>query len=63
MTMPEVVEFITEYAKVIAAPVQSGTMVTSVRRTILVGILLEPTMANGGVKTVVLAAGAFNAPR
>ena len=33
MTMPEVVDFITDYAKLIAAPVQSGTTVTSVRRT------------------------------
>ena len=32
MTMPEVVDFITDYAKLIAAPVQSGTTVTSVRR-------------------------------
>ncbi len=33
MTMPEVVEFIAGYAKDIAAPVQTGTTVTSVRRT------------------------------
>ena len=33
MTMPEVVDFITGYAKHIAAPVQTGTTVTSVRRT------------------------------
>src|SRR6188472_2704839 len=33
MTMPEVVDFITGYAKAIAAPVRTGTTVTSVRRT------------------------------
>src|SRR5580704_19482476 len=33
MSAPEVVDFITEYAKVIAAPVMDGTTVTSVRRT------------------------------
>jgi putative flavoprotein involved in K+ transport len=61
MTAGEVVEFITEYAKLIAAPVQCGTTVTSVRRS------------NGGYKvtsdqgewhcaTVVVASGAFNSP-
>ena len=61
MTMPEVVDFITDYAKLIAAPVQSGTPVSSVRR------------ANGGYRvttnqdewrcqTVVVATGAFNVP-
>ena len=33
MTMPEVVDFIAGYAREIAAPVQAGTTVTSVRRT------------------------------
>src|SRR5262249_55194337 len=33
MTMPEVVELITAYAKAIAAPVQRDTTVTSVRHT------------------------------
>ena len=33
MTMPEVVDFITDYATLIAAPVKSGTPVTSVRRS------------------------------
>ena len=61
MTMPEVVDFITDYAKLIAAPVQSGTPVSSVRR------------ANGEYRvttnqdewrceTVVVATGAFNVP-
>ena len=61
MTMPEVVDFITEYARLIAAPVQSGTPVSSVRR------------ANGEYRvttnqdewrceTVVVATGAFNVP-
>ncbi len=61
MTMSEVVDFITDYAKAIAAPVVSGTTVTSVR------------CANGEYRvttdqgewrceTVVLATGAFNTP-
>ncbi len=61
MTMPEVVDFITDYAKVIAAPVHPGTTVTSV----------DP--CNGGYRvitdqgewrcqTIVLATGAFNVP-
>src|SRR6478736_2482387 len=32
MTMPEVVDFMTHYAKLIAAPVQTGTAVTSLGR-------------------------------
>jgi putative flavoprotein involved in K+ transport len=62
MTMPEVVEFVTDYATAIAAPVHSGTPVSSVR------------CANGGYRittnqeewqceTVVVATGAFNLPR
>src|SRR5256886_5846942 len=33
MTQPAVIEFIARYAKVVAAPVQTNTTVTSVRRT------------------------------
>ncbi len=61
MTMPEVVDFVSAYATLIAAPVQCETTVSSVRR------------ANGGYRvttnhdewhceTVVVATGAFNAP-
>ena len=59
MTMPEVVDFITDYAKVMALPVQSGTTVTSVRRAD--GIYHVTTdQGEWQCETVVLATGAFN---
>jgi putative flavoprotein involved in K+ transport len=62
MTMPETIEFITAYAKEIAAPVQTGTTVTSVRRS---GDGYRVTSDQGvwHCLTVVLATGAFNLPR
>src|SRR6202166_378536 len=62
MTMPEVVDFIDDYAKVIAAPVQSGTTVTSVRRTDG-GYHVTTDQGEWECRTVVLATGAFNVPR
>ena len=62
MTMPEVVEFITGYAKDIAAPVQTGTTVTSVRRTDD-GYCVTTDHDEWECLTVVLATGAFNVPR
>ena len=62
MTVPEVVDFITNYAKVIAAPVQSGTTVTSVRRTDG-GYCVLTNQGEWQCQTVVLATGAFNVPR
>ena len=62
MTMPEVVEFITEYAKMIAAPVQCGTTVTSVRPTDG-GYRVVTDQGEWRCETVVVAAGAFNVPR
>lgn len=62
MTMPEVVDFITNYAKVIAAPVQSGTTVTSVRRSDG-GYSVVTDRGEFQCQTVVLATGAFNVPR
>jgi len=62
MTMPEVVDFITNYAEVIGAPVQSGTTVTSVRRTDG-GYCVLTDQGEWRCQTVVLAAGAFNVPR
>ena len=62
MTMPEVVEFITGYAKDIAAPVQTGTTVTSVRRTDD-GYRVTTDHGEWQCLTVVLATGAFNVPR
>jgi putative flavoprotein involved in K+ transport len=61
MTMPEVVDFITAYTKVIAAPVQSGTTVTSVRRTDG-GYSVLTDQGEWRCQTVVLATGAFNVP-
>jgi len=62
MTMPEVVDFLVNYAKVIAAPVQSGTTVTSVRQADG-GYCVLTDQGVWQCQTVVLAAGAFNVPR
>jgi putative flavoprotein involved in K+ transport len=62
MTMPEVVDFIADYAKEIGAPVHAGTTVTSVRRTD-VGYRLTTDQGVSNCRTVVLASGAFNIPR
>ncbi|HZB42149.1 MAG TPA: NAD(P)-binding domain-containing protein [Ilumatobacter sp.] len=62
MTMPEVVDFITGYAKHIAAPVQTGTTVTSVHRTDE-GYRVTTDSGEWQCATVVLASGAFNVPR
>jgi putative flavoprotein involved in K+ transport len=59
MTMPEVVEFITGYAKLIAAPVQSGTTVTSVRRADD-GYRVVSDQGEWHCATVIIATGAFN---
>jgi putative flavoprotein involved in K+ transport len=61
MTMPEVVEFVTDYATLIAAPVQSGTAVTSVRRT-NDGYRVTTNQGEWQCQTVVVATGAFNVP-
>ncbi len=60
-TMPEVIAFIDRYAKVIAAPVETGTTVTSVRAA---DAGYEVTTDRGGWRapTIVLAAGACNIP-
>jgi putative flavoprotein involved in K+ transport len=62
MTMPEVIEFITGYAKHIAAPIQTGTKVTSVSRTDG-GYCVTTDHDEWHCPTVVLATGAFNVPR
>ena len=61
MSAPEVVDFITEYAKLIDAPVMSGTTVSSVRRTDQ-GYLVLTDQGEWHCTTVVLASGAFNVP-
>ena len=62
MSASEVVEFITEYAKLIAAPVMGGTTVTSVRRR-GDGYVVTTDQGEWSCATVVLASGAFNVPR
>jgi putative flavoprotein involved in K+ transport len=62
MTMSEVVAFISEYAKVIAAPVVAGTTVTSVRRTDL-GYVVVTDQGEWSCTTVIVATGAFNVPK
>src|SRR6187402_1779573 len=61
MTMPEVIDFITGYAKYIAAPVQTGTTVTAVSRT-ADGYRVATDNGEWQCETVVLASGAFNLP-
>jgi putative flavoprotein involved in K+ transport len=62
MTAAEVLEFITQYARTIAAPVMTGTTVTSVRRH-ADGYLVSTDQGEWGCATVVVASGAFNVPR
>jgi putative flavoprotein involved in K+ transport len=57
----EVADFIAEYAKLIAAPVMSGTTVVSVRRT-HDGYKVITDQGEWSCTTVVLATGAFNVP-
>ena len=59
MTMPEVVEFISRYAGVVAAPVRTHTTVTSVRR-IDEGYHVATTTGDLRCRSVVLASGACN---
>jgi len=62
MTMPEVVDFITDYATLIAAPVRSGTPVSSVRRA-NGAYCVTTNQGEWQCDTVVVASGAFNVPR
>jgi putative flavoprotein involved in K+ transport len=58
----EVADFITEYAKLIAAPVVGGTTVTSVRIH-EDGYVVATDQGEWTCATVVLASGAFNVPK
>jgi putative flavoprotein involved in K+ transport len=58
-TVSEVVDFIGRYARAIAAPVQTNTAVTSVRRTDD-GYLVATDRGDWSCRTVVLATGACN---
>ncbi len=59
MTMPEVIDFISGYARSIEAPVRTATSVTSVRRSDG-GYLVETDSGVWESPAVVLATGAFN---
>src|SRR5580704_14098103 len=61
MTMPEVADFVTDFATLIAAPVKSGTPVTSVRRT-NGEYRVTTNQSEWQCETVVVATGAFNVP-
>jgi putative flavoprotein involved in K+ transport len=60
-TMPEVVAFIDHYAKIIAAPIELQTRVTSVRQADT-GYVVETTRGSWQCRAVVLASGACNLP-
>jgi putative flavoprotein involved in K+ transport len=60
-TMPEVIALIDDYARAIAAPVQTRTRVTAVRRTDA-GYLVRTDRGDWHSRTVVLASGACNIP-
>ncbi|MCH9020684.1 MAG: NAD(P)-binding domain-containing protein [Proteobacteria bacterium] len=61
-TMPEVIAFIDQYAKVISAPVRVHTTVTSVSRSDA-GYLVTTDRGDWHARTVVLATGACNIAR
>ncbi len=62
MTAAEVVDFLSAYAKAVAAPVQTGTTVTSVRRRDD-GYVVATDQGEWTCSTVVLASGAFSNQR
>jgi putative flavoprotein involved in K+ transport len=57
--LPQVIEFITGYAKTIAAPIRTHTRVTSVRAT-EAGYLVRTDQGDWRCRTLVLASGACN---
>jgi len=59
MSMPEVIDFISDYARLIDAPVRTGTSVTSVRRAGS-GYIVDTDRGRWECKTAVLATGGFN---
>jgi len=60
-TMPEVIEFIDSYARVISAPVEAQTNVTSLRPHDI-GFIVQTDKEDWNCRTVVLATGACNIP-
>ena len=61
-TMPEVIDFVARYARVISAPVETATLVTSVRAS-ETGYLVATDQGDWRCRTVVLATGACNIAR
>ncbi len=59
MSMPEVVRFISDYARLVDAPIRTGTTVTSVRR-VGGGYIVDTDRGRWECETVVLASGGFN---
>ena len=59
MSMPEVIGFISDYARLVEAPVRTGTTVTSVRPS-TTGYIVETDRGRWECKAVVLASGGFN---
>jgi len=58
-TMPEIIDFLDRYARAIAVPVETGTTVTSVRRT-ETGYEVRTDRGDWRCRTMVLATGACN---
>ena len=61
-TMPEIIDFLDRYARVISAPVQTKTTVTSVRSTDA-GYMITTERSDWRCPTIVLATGACNIAR
>jgi putative flavoprotein involved in K+ transport len=61
MTMPEVIEFIDQYARMIGAPVRTSTKVTSVNATDD-GYYVSTNNGQWRCRAVVIASGAHNVP-
>jgi putative flavoprotein involved in K+ transport len=61
MTMPEIVDFIDAYARVVGAPVRTGTTVTSVS-AVADGYRVVTDRGQWRCRAVVIASGAHNVP-
>ena len=61
-TVPETIDFIADYARVIEAPVQTRTRVTALRRN-GAGYHVETDQGDWHCRTAVMATGACNIPR
>ena len=62
MSMPEVVRFMSDYARLVDAPIRTGTTVTSVRRS-GEGYIVDTDRGRWECETVVLASGGFAAAK